>query len=152
MGLAVAVVGLTAVSQVPAVFAQSGTNNRSEHSPISVSSVAISEATAVATAQGKLAGTVKKTHLDRYHGKATWKISILSTDGLTRGDFRIDATTGLVLQSKIKQIGKNHIDQATRLEMKTEREKLHLTEKQHKFEVKMELKKKHLEQERQSSK
>lgn len=140
MGLAVAVVGLTAVSQAPAVFAQSETNNRSERSPIAVASVAISEVMAVATAEGKLAGTVKKTHLDRYHGKVTWKIRILSTDGLTRGDFRIDGTTGLIVQSKIRQIGKNHLSQTTRLSMKIEREKSHLLEKQHKFEMKMESK------------
>jgi len=108
VGLAVAVVGLTLAAQVPGVLAQGRENNRSEQSPISVTSVAISEARAIEIAQGKLSGTVKNVHLDREHKKATWKVRIVSTDGTQMGFFRIDANTGVVLKSAIKSIGTRH--------------------------------------------
>lgn len=131
VGLAVAVVGLSLAAQAPAVFAKQKAN---DHSVVSVSSS--SEATAVAAAKVRLPGTVKMTHLDRYHGKATWKIRILSADGLQRGDFRIDATTGLILNSKIKQLSSHQVDRAAKLAAKIEKEKLHLAEKAHKLELK----------------
>ena len=142
-GLAVVVVGLSMATQVPVVFAEQGAN---EHSPVSVSSVAISEATAIATAQTKLAGAMTKSHLSRDHGKATWKIRILSTDGTQRGDFRIDAITGDILKFVIKPVRGHHADRAAKLVAKAEAKRLHLVEKQHKLEVKMALKKKHLEE------
>ncbi len=69
--------------------------------------VTVTKEQAIATAQGKLAGTVRKAKLEREHGKATWKVRIISTDGLKRGDFRIDATTGALLREKIKDIRGN---------------------------------------------
>jgi uncharacterized membrane protein YkoI len=70
--------------------------------------VTVTRDQAIATAQGKLAGTVRKAKLEREHGKATWKVRIISTDGLKRGDFRIDAMTGAVLREKIKNIRGNN--------------------------------------------
>jgi uncharacterized membrane protein YkoI len=102
VSLAIVVAGATGVSQISAVSAR---GIESPHSTVSPSSVAISQARAVEIAQGQLAGTMKKAFLKKKQGKAIWRITILSTDGLQRGDFRIDATTGAVLQSKIKPVG-----------------------------------------------
>ncbi len=77
------------------------------HSSVSAANVTVTKERAIAIAQAKLAGTVRKAKLEREHGKATWKVRIISTDGLQRGDFRIDATTGAVLREKIKNIRGN---------------------------------------------
>lgn len=130
VGLAMAVVGLTLATQVPGVLAQGGENNRSEQSPIAIASVAVSEARAVEIAQGELSGTVKKAHLDMERGTATWKVRIISTDGLQRGSFRIDANTGALLKSIIKPIGTKHTDQRDKFEKKGR----HLEERNHRFE------------------
>lgn len=105
LGLAVAIVGLTALTQVPSVSASWGEKNRSEHSPISIEAVAIKEAAAITIAKTKLDGTVVKIHLDRYHGKATWKVRILSTDGTQKGSVRIDANSGEILNFTLKSVG-----------------------------------------------
>ncbi|MFZ2187115.1 MAG: PepSY domain-containing protein [Candidatus Moraniibacteriota bacterium] len=138
-GLALAVAGVAAVSQAPAVFARQG---GSEHGPVATASVAVSQAKAIEIAQGKLAGAMTRAHLDTYNGKATWKIRILSTDGLQRGDFRIDATTGVILNFNIRTIKSHQIDRAAALATKIEKKKLHLAERAHKLE----LKRNHLDQ------
>lgn len=160
VSLAVVVAGIAGVSQISAVSAkQDAGNNVSEHRSISGASVAISQARATEIAQGLLAGTVKQIHLDRGdHGKAVWKVRILSTDGTQRGDFRINATTGDVLKSSINPIGSGHANEAMKtadkLEKeklhtanKLEKEKLHIAEKAHKAEVE----KQHLEKKGQLS-
>lgn len=130
VGLAIAVVGLTLAAQVPGVLAQGRENNRSEQSPISATSVAISEARAVEIAQGELPGTVKKSHLDMERGTPTWKVRILSTDGSQSGFFRIDANSGVILKSMIKPIGTMHTDRGNT----SERRGQHLGERGHRFE------------------
>ncbi len=69
----------------------------------------VTEAQAIATAQTKLAGTVTKARLKCKEGKAVWQIRIRSTDGLQRGDFRIDALTGEVLRERIKTRRQHHL-------------------------------------------
>lgn len=149
VSLAIVVAGIAGVSQVSAVSARQDASKTSEHRATFEASVVISRVKVTGIAQGLLAGTLKQIHLDRgNHGKATWKVRILSTDGTQRGDFRIDATTGVVLKSVIKPIGSGHGDQATRIADKLEKEKLHLAEKAHKRE----LKKQYQESKGQSSK
>jgi uncharacterized membrane protein YkoI len=110
--VAVAVVGFVVVAQSEAVSANQGGMGSGEHrgagrSLVSTTTVVITQARASEIALGQLPGTVKKIHLNRHHGKASWRVRVMSTDGTQRGDFLIDATTGDVLKSKIKSV-KSH--------------------------------------------
>lgn len=134
VSLAVVVAGIAGMSQVSAVFAR---GVETPHSVVLPASVAISQTRATEIAQGLLLGTVKQIHLNRgNHGKVVWKVQILSIDGTQRGSFRIDATTGDVLQSKIKPVGTSHLNQADRVVAKLEKEKLHIAEKANRLELK----------------
>ncbi len=96
-----------ALPAAPAFARRSADDNQGATQSAWAANVTVTRDQAVATAQGRLAGTVRKAKLEREHGKATWKVRIISTDGLKRGDFRIDATTGAVLREKIKNIRGN---------------------------------------------
>ena len=128
--LAVAVVAVAGVwVGVPGVDARGGSDDANEHAAVSTVGVTVTQAQAIATAKARLDGTVKKAKLEREHGKKTWQVKILSTDGTKRGDFRIDAMTGSILKEKIKTIGSGKIDRAQKLVEKMEKKRLKLEER-----------------------
>jgi hypothetical protein len=86
------------------VLAHQGTDNGAACLALKEAAT-VTEAEAIAIAQAKLAGTVTKVKLKCEGGKAVWQVRIRSTDGLQRGDFRINALTGVVLREKIKTRG-----------------------------------------------
>lgn len=95
---------LVAVSPAtPALASRDGGSDGATRSAWAAT-VTITRDQAVAAAQAKLAGTLRKAKLTRDHGQATWKVRIVSTDGLQRGDFRIDAMTGNVIGERIKTL------------------------------------------------
>ncbi len=116
--------------------ARKGADDINEHAAISTVGVTVTRDQAIATAKARLDGTVKKAQLEREHGKKTWQVRILSTDGLKRGDFRIDATSGDILREKIKDIGSKKLERAQKLAEKMEKKKLKLEAKKLKLEEK----------------
>jgi hypothetical protein len=94
---------LVALPAAPAL-ARRGADDNSM--PAAVAQTTVTRDQAIAIAKGRLDGTVKKAKLEREHRKVVWKVRIYSTDGLKRGDFRIDATTGAILREKIKTFRK----------------------------------------------
>ncbi len=114
---------------VPGVEARRGADDANEHAAVSSVDVAITEAKAIEIAKARLDGTVKKAKLEREHGKKTWQVRIFSTDGLKRGDFRIDANSGSILREKIKNIGSKKVERAEKRAEKMEKKKLKLEEK-----------------------
>lgn len=123
--------------QALSVEARRGADDVNEHAAISSVGVAISQARAIEIAQSKLAGTVKKAQLELEHGKKTWQVRILATNG-QRGDFRIDAQSGEVLRSKIKATSAG--DRSAKNIAKLEKKRVKMEAKQKKFEEKMRLK------------
>ncbi len=114
---------------VPGVDARQGADDANEHAAVSSTGVVITKDKAIEIAKARLNGTVKKAELEREHGKKTWQVRIFSTDGLKRGDFRIDANSGSILREKIKDIGSKKVERAQKLAEKMEKKKLKLEEK-----------------------
>lgn len=129
-----AVVGVSMVAGIPAAEARRGADDANEHSAISSADVAISQAKAIEIAKSRLDGVVKKAQLELEHGKKTWQVRILASDG-RRGDFRIDANTGDILRAKIKATSNG--DRSAKLAEKAEKKRLKLEEKKKKFEERM---------------
>ena len=121
---------------VPGVDARQGADDTNEHAAVSSADVAITKDKAIEIAKARLDGTVKKAQLEREHGKKTWQVRIFSTDGLKRGDFRIDANSGSILREKIKDIGSKKVERAQKLAEKMEKKKLKLEAKKLKLEEK----------------
>lgn len=131
------VIGGGLFGPISSVEARRGADDVNEHAAISTVGVAISQARAIEIAQSKLAGTVKKAQLELEHGKKTWQVRILATDG-RRGDFRIDAQSGEVLRSKIKATSAG--DRSAKMMAKTDKKRMKMEMKEKRFEDKMRLK------------